>query len=134
MIRQFTQRHVDWALANRARHDEREDVEREERNIAGRVKTKMEKGDEKYILVHEMARESQNREELCSQLLNVFFAGRDTPAVALSNIFFCLARHPNVWEKIREEIEELEIEHLTFERLKSLRYVQYVINEGMFVS
>ncbi|KAF2792105.1 putative cytochrome P450 alkane hydroxylase [Melanomma pulvis-pyrius CBS 109.77] len=128
VIRQFTQDHVDRALSNRVRHNEREDTEK---NIASHVKTRMEKGNEKYILVHEMARESQNREELCSQLLNVFFAGRDTPAVALSNIFFCLARHPKAWEKIRKEVEGLKIEDLTFERLKSLRYVQYVINEAL---
>jgi cytochrome P450 len=86
----------------------------------------------KYVLVYEMAKESLDREELTSQLLNVFFAGRDTPAVALSSVFFCIARHPEVWKKVRDEIEGLTVADLTFERLKSLRYVQHVINEGIF--
>jgi len=113
-IRKYTRRHVNLALVGQ---DD--------------GKKAMESEQEKYILVHEMAKENQNREELISQLLNVFFAGRDTPAVALSNVFFCLARHPEVWKKIRDEIEGLTVEDLTFERLKSLRYVQHAINEGM---
>jgi cytochrome P450 len=113
-IREYTRRHVDLALVGQ--ND-------------GKRATESEK--EKYILVHEMAKQSQDREELIGQLLNVFFAGRDTPAVALSNFFFCLARHPKVWKKIRDEIEGLTVEDLTFERLKSLRYVQHTINEGI---
>jgi cytochrome P450 len=84
----------------------------------------------KIILISELAKVTNDRSELCSQLLNVFFAGRDTPAVALTNIFFLLARHPNIWNKCRAEVESLRKEDLTFERLKSLRYIQHVINEG----
>lgn len=111
-IREYTRKHVDLALVGQ--NDGKKATE-----------------NEKYILVHEMAKENQDREELTGQLLNVFFAGRDTPAVALSNFFFCLARHPEVWIKVRDEIEGLTVEDLTFERLKSLRYVQHAINEGM---
>jgi cytochrome P450 len=77
-----------------------------------------------------LAKETSDRSLLTSQLLNVFFAGRDTPAVALTNIFFLLARHPDVWIKCREEVQGLKKEALNFEKLKSLRYIQHVINEG----
>jgi len=113
-IRNYTQRHVDLALAGP--NDSKKATESEK---------------EKYVLVYEMAKESRYREELTSQLLNVFFAGRDTPAVALSNVFFCLARHPEVWKKVRDEIEGLTVADLTFERLKSLRYVRHVITEDI---
>lgn len=110
LIRSYTQRHVDRALARREKNPDEDQ--------------------RKYILVYEMAKETTDREALCSQLLNVFFAGRDTPAVALSNVFFCLARHPEAWQKIREEVAGVTKEDLTFERLKSFRYVQHSINEG----
>jgi hypothetical protein len=99
-------------------------------NRALNVQARGEKERRKVILVNELAREISDRSELCSQLLNVFFAGRDTPAVALTNIFFLLARHPQVWTKCRAEVEGLQIEDLNFEKLKSLRYIQHVINEG----
>jgi cytochrome P450 len=62
-------------------------------------------------------------EALCEQLLNVFFAGRDTPAVALGNVFFCVARHPLAWSNIREETKGLRADELSFEKLKGLRYI-----------
>lgn len=83
-----------------------------------------------YILVDELAKEIPDDEALCDELLNVFFAGRDAPAVALSNIFFSLARNPEVWTRMRKEIEGVDIRDLSFEKLKSLRYIQYAINEG----
>jgi cytochrome P450 len=94
----------------------------------------MESHKRKCILVYELAKQTKDRSVLCSHLLNVFFAGRDTPAVALTNIFFLLARHPRVWEKCKEGIRGLQKGDLTFERLKSLRYIQHVINEGGFMT
>lgn len=111
IIKQYTRRHVDRALARR--EDRQKDNAR------------------RNVLVYELAEETTDRSDLTSQLLNVFFAGRDTPAVALTNLFFLLARHPNVWKKCREEVQGLEKEDLSFEKLKSLRYVQHVINEGI---
>jgi cytochrome P450 len=111
LIKDYTQTHIDRALHQQANGN----VLEYQRRI---------------ILVNELAKETSDRSELCSQLLNVFFAGRDTPAVALTNIFFLLARHPKVWKTCKTEVEGLQKEDLTFERLKSLRYIQYVINEG----
>lgn len=111
LIKDYTQKHIDRALERQAKRESPQDQR-------------------KVILVNELAKETNDRSELCSQLLNVFFAGRDTPAVALTNIFFLLARHPHVWKKCRTEVSGLQLEDLTFERLKSLRYIQHVINEG----
>lgn len=112
LIRGYTQKHIDRAL------------QQEQKGAMGR----------KCILMHELAKETSDRSVLSSQLLNVFFAGRDTPAVALTNMFFLLARHPEVWKKCREEAIGLEKTDLTFEKLKSLRYTQHVINEGMKIT
>ncbi|KAF2205339.1 cytochrome P450 [Delitschia confertaspora ATCC 74209] len=90
-----------------------------------------EKEAKKHVLVHELADVTHCRKVLREHLLNIFFAGRDTPAVALTNVFFCLARHPTVWRKLREEVMGLQPEDLTFEKLKALRYVQHVINEAL---
>lgn len=109
-LKLYTRRHVDRALDGRK--EQKKDNAR------------------KYVLVHELAEETTDRSDLTSQLLNVFFAGRDTPAVALTNVFFLLARHSSVWKRCKEEVQGLDKEDLNFEKLKSLRYVQHVINEG----
>jgi cytochrome P450 len=88
-------------------------------------------GKPKYHLVKELGKEIDDEEALHGQLLNVFLGGRDTPAVALGNVMFCLARHPSVWRKIREEVGDMRPEDLTFEKLKSMRYLQHTINEGL---
>jgi cytochrome P450 len=121
LIREYTERHIDRAFEQQQR--QRRDQKEEDDKIHN---------SRKCILLHELAKETMDRPVLCGQLLNVFFAGRDTPAVALTNIFFLLARHPRVWRKCREEARGLEKDDLTFEKLKSMRYIQHVINEGMF--
>jgi cytochrome P450 len=110
-IKSYTQKHIDRVRRQQAK--------------SGRPNDQR-----KVILINELAKETPDGPELCSQLLNMFFAGHDTPAVALTNIFFLLARHPKVWNTCKAEVEGLQKEDLTFERLKSLRYIQHVISEG----
>ncbi len=112
-IQAFTRKHVDSAF-------ERPD------NLAEKAENKVKRD---RVLLLEFAKETSDRPLLCSQLLNLFFAGRDTPAVALTNIFFLLARHPETWKKCRKEVSGLRPQDLTFGRLKSLKYIQYVVKE-----
>jgi cytochrome P450 len=103
---------------------------RVERAILNREGNKSHGGQGRYILAHELVQATEDRAVVCDQLLNVVFAGRDTPAVALTSVFFCIARSPETWKKIRDEVGGLKDEELTFDRLKTLRYVQSVIKEG----
>ena len=84
----------------------------------------------RHILLHEMAKETQDRPDLRSQILTVFMPGRDSTGYALSNVFHVLARRPDIYEKLRSEVLGAGSEPLTFEHLKSLKYVQWVLNEG----
>lgn len=85
----------------------------------------------RYILAHELARETNDRTDIRNQLLNLFLPAHDASAVALTNLFFNLARHPHIWAKLRQEALTLApaTEELTFERLKSLKYLQHVLSE-----
>jgi cytochrome P450 len=63
--------------------------------------------------------------------MNVFFAARDTVGSVTANMLFLLARHPEVWRKVRKEVSGInQDQELTFEFLKSLKYVQAVIEES----
>lgn len=68
---------------------------------------------------------------LRDQVLHIFLASRDTTASLLSNLFFVLARKPNVYAKLREEIMAVvgDSSLPTFEQLKSMTYLKWCINE-----
>jgi Cytochrome P450 len=82
-----------------------------------------------YIFLNELAKETDDREELRDQILNVLLAGRDTTASLLSNMFWELARHPEIYDKLREEISVLKGREPTYEELKDMRYLRFCLNE-----
>ena len=74
---------------------------------------------------------TQDRHDMRNQPLNVFLPAHDAIAVALTNVSFNLARHPDVWSRLREEILNLGEEQLTFDRLKQLAFLQCLIKETL---
>ena len=84
----------------------------------------------KYVCLEQIADQVQNPRQLRDEMLNVLLAGRDTTAGLLSNTFHVLSRHPDVWEKLRAEVNTLEGRFPTYEDLKGLKYLKCVLNEG----
>ena len=70
---------------------------------------------------------------LVSTAILFFFAGFDTTSTTLSVVVFGLVHHPEVQEKLRQEIEEVigDSEKITGDHLKDLKYTENVINECM---
>ena len=85
--------------------------------------------DQEYIFLHELLKQTQDPYVLRSELLNVLLAGRDTTAGLLGNTFWLLARHPRVWNQLKAEIAPLNGQLPTYEDIKSVKYLRYVINE-----
>lgn len=85
---------------------------------------------DRYIFVYELSKQTADRKELTDQILNILLAGRDTTAGLLSITFFILARRPDVWNKLREEVLEVQEERPGFEDLKSMTYLTWVLNES----
>ncbi|KAL8727982.1 MAG: hypothetical protein Q9181_005499 [Wetmoreana brouardii] len=84
----------------------------------------------RLVLAHQLAAETKDHKDIVNQLLNVFLPAHDATAVALTNIFFHLSRHPNVYAALRSEILTLGPYQIwTFERLKACKYLQAVMNE-----
>ena len=84
----------------------------------------------RYILLDAMASQIQDKEQLRSQILGVFLPGHDTTAYSVGNVFHHLARRPDVWAKLRAEVLSKGSEAVTFELLKSMRYLQWVLAES----
>ncbi|KAF7898864.1 uncharacterized protein EAF01_008077 [Botrytis porri] len=85
------------------------------------------------FLLHEIAKETDDRRELRNQTLHVFLAGHEATAIGVGNAIFWLCRNQEVWEKLRREVLEHreKDEGLTFESLKGMRYLQWFVNETL---
>ncbi|KAJ5819598.1 hypothetical protein N7474_005189 [Penicillium riverlandense] len=91
----------------------------------------------RYIFLEALAAETDNPKMLRDNMLNILLAGRDTTASLLSSVFFYLARHPNVWNRLRREIVDVfgdsknsRVE-ITQTKLKDIPYLRYVLNETL---
>ena len=87
----------------------------------------------KFILLEELAKDTQDPFELRCQLLNVLHAARDTTASLLGWSFYFLARHPTVFSKLRQEVMNTfsadPKSEITYAQLWSCKYMQFVLNE-----
>lgn len=92
-------------------------------------------GRERTDLLYTMAPHGpRDREDFRSQILNVFFSSNETTSILLSNVFFALARHPRVYAKLRQEVLTHGDCPITWEQLRSMAYLRYVLNESKFSS
>lgn len=81
-------------------------------------------------LVRELVKETHDHKYIRDQLLSVFLPIHNASPIAISDVFFQLARHPGVWEELRKESLEVGNQPLTFELLKSMRFLNCVIRES----
>lgn len=132
-VRKFMERFVDEAIAYRNStgtndllskstrdKSETEDIS-ESPEISDRV-----------IYLRKLALATSDRAALMDELTTILFAGRDTTAALLTNLFFILSQRPDVYAKLRAEIGALGGRRPTFKELKSLTYLQNCLSEGMW--
>ncbi|PQE05941.1 cytochrome P450 alkane hydroxylase protein [Rutstroemia sp. NJR-2017a BBW] len=82
-----------------------------------------------YSFLEELANIPSDRQVLRDQVLSLLLAGRDTTASLLSNLFFMLARYPDVFEKLRAEVMTLNGQLPSYDELRNLKYLRQCINE-----
>ena len=84
----------------------------------------------KYVLVDELVKSGASAIDIRRQLLNVFLPAHDAIAIPLTNIFFQLARHPDKYSKVREEVLTLPDTSVTDAIvLQKLPYLRMIIDE-----
>ncbi|MCJ1396047.1 hypothetical protein MMC18_008934 [Xylographa bjoerkii] len=85
----------------------------------------------RYVVLHELASQITDKVRIRSELLSVLLAGRDTTASLLSNVWFTLSQRPDIYAHIREEVDALDSDSVTFETLKDMKYLRAVMNESL---
>lgn len=95
--------------------------------------TSREKGTKKRpVLLEAMAEQSTDKEQLRNESMQALIAAHETTACLLSNMFWVLARRPDIWTKLRAEvIGVLGNSPLDFEGPLKLKYLRNVINETL---
>lgn len=87
------------------------------------------------LLFDMVSRIPEDRERLRSEMLLLFVPNNDTTSIFISNVFWNLARFPNIYAKLREEVLSVgEDAPLTFECLRSMKYLEAVLNESKSLS
>ena len=120
-VTDFCDQHVEKALARRE-HDKKAHLTEDAARSGNYPK--------RLRLVDEMAQETQDPIDLRYQILSAFSPAHDGAAILLSNTFFHLARNPDMWLKLRAEILPTKDDALTYELLKSYKYLENVFREG----
>ena len=80
-------------------------------------------------MLHGLIDFSNDKQFLRDQLINVFLGAKDTAGIGISLIMFFLARNAKVYERLRDEAMAIGDKPLTFELLKSMKYLQNVMAE-----
>jgi cytochrome P450 len=83
----------------------------------------------RYVFLTELVKSTRDPVRLRDELLNVLLAGRDTTASLLSNTFHALVRRPDIFRKLKAEIDQLNGEKPDYETLRNLKYLKQILNE-----
>lgn len=85
----------------------------------------------KYSFLQQAAQDTNDPVALRTQILHVLLASRDTTAGLLSHFFWEVSRHPEVFRKLREEVEShLHGELPNIAQLKDMTYLRWCLNES----
>ena len=88
------------------------------------------KTEDRYVLLHELGKIIHDKTRLRDELLTILFAGRDTTASLLCSLFFTIASKPDIWLRLRAEVDYLNGEKPTLEQLKKMQYSRNCLNES----
>ena len=87
------------------------------------------RANDRYVFLYELVKRTIDPVQLRAELMNILLAGRDTTASLLSDTWFVLARRPDVWTKLAEEVDALGGKKPTVEQIREMKYLRWVFNE-----
>ncbi|KAJ7468614.1 cytochrome P450 monooxygenase [Mycena latifolia] len=84
-------------------------------------------------LLDELVELTDDPKLIMDQTMNVLFAGRDTTAATITFLTYCLATHPPILTRLREEIISQigEVRPPTFDDIKQMKLLRAAINETL---
>ena len=86
--------------------------------------------EDRYVFLREIAKESEDPVYLRNHLLGMLLAGSKTTASLMTNCLSLLSKRPDLWASLRSEVLSMDDQQLDYERVKALKSLNHVINEG----
>ena len=84
-----------------------------------------------YLFLQELFEHTDNHLKIRHELLSLLLAGRDTTASLLTNLWWEISRHPEVWKELQSEIAFLGNRAPTYDELKAMKYLNVVVKEAL---
>ncbi|XP_053660991.1 cytochrome P450 4C1-like [Anopheles marshallii] len=87
-----------------------------------------------FGLVDQLQSSTLDNEAVEHELNTIIFAGNETSAMTVANTILLLATHPNVQEKLYQELRVQcgpEVENIGYETLNRLTYMEMVLKESL---
>ncbi|KAK7418347.1 hypothetical protein QQZ08_011290, partial [Neonectria magnoliae] len=83
-------------------------------------------------LLAEIMSVSTDRKGVSDQILHILLASRDTTSGLMSNLFFALAKNPQLYAKLREDVLRVAGDAPpTAAQLKDMAYLKWCVNESL---
>lgn len=73
-----------------------------------------------------------DRYEVRKQALHAMLAAQDTVPVLINNTIWQLARHPEIWRQLREEVASISSEPLSIEDARKPRLLRNILSESRY--
>lgn len=99
---------------------------------AMRMREKQEKTGQRgrYVFLEELAMVIDDPIAVRDHLLNVLIPARDSTSTLLAATIFAVAKDQRVFQKLRDEVRDLDGVHPSFETLKNMKYLKWIMNES----
>lgn len=108
-----------------------EAVRLRKQHASGEKKTD-EKEPERYIFLHEIAQAIDDPIAIRDHLLNVLIPARDSTSTLLAAALFAVTKDKRVFARLRAEVDDLGGVYPSFETLKNMKYLKWVMNESQY--
>jgi hypothetical protein len=88
----------------------------------------------RYVFLEGLAQETSDKKQIRDEILSVLFAGRDSTGSSLANVMFMMARKPEAWKQVREEVMNVTQGNLPdATMLRQMKFLRNVLNESTYM-
>ncbi len=83
----------------------------------------------RYVFLEHLVERTRDPDVLRDQLMSGMLGGRDTTSSLLGNLFYTLARRPDIWKKLKAEIGQIETQPPTMGDISAAKYARNCLQE-----
>ena len=81
-------------------------------------------------LVKTLLNQTPDRIEVRNHIIQSLMALQNKTSILVSNTFFLLSRNPETWERLRNDLDKLNINTVTINELRGISLLQNIFKEG----